>query len=84
MDSASSAMGAGVSIVLISLEGVKVEHSFKLGFRASNNEAEYEALIVGLRAVLSLGATNLEVYSDSRLVVSQVEGTFEAHGWLIT
>lgn len=78
MDSASSAMGAGVSIVLISPEGVKVEHSFKLGFRASNNEAEYEALIVGLRAVLSLGATNLEVYSDSRLVVSQVEGTFEA------
>lgn len=78
MDSASSAMGAGVGIVLISPEGVKVEHSFKLGFRASNNEAEYEALIVGLRAVLSLGATNLEVYSDSRLVVSQVEGTFEA------
>lgn len=78
MDSASSAMGAGVGIVLISPEGVKVEHSFKLGFRASNNEAEYEALIVGLRAVLSLGATNLEVYSNSRLVVSQVEGTFEA------
>lgn len=78
MDSASSAMGAGVGIVLISPEGVKVEHSFKLGFRASNNEAEYEALIVGLRAVISLGATNLEVYSNSRLVVSQVEGTFEA------
>ena len=40
MDGASSAMGVGAGIVIISPEGVKVEHSFRLGFRASNNEAE--------------------------------------------
>lgn len=70
MDGASSAMEAGAGIVLISLEGIKVKHSFRLGFRVSNNEAKYKALLTGLRATLSLGMTNLEVYLDSRLVVS--------------
>lgn len=70
MDSMSSAMGTGTSIFIISPEGVKVEHSFKLGFRASNNKAEYKALLAGLRTALSLGVADLEVYLDSRLVVS--------------
>ena len=78
MVGASNAMGAGAGIVLVSPEGLKVEHSFRLGFRLLNNEAKYEALLVGLRVVLSLGVTQLEAYSDSRLVVSQVEGSFEA------
>ena len=47
MDGASSAMGASVGIVIIIPEGIRLEHSFKLGFRASNNEAEYKALLVG-------------------------------------
>ena len=55
-----------------------MEHSFRLGFKASNNEAEYEALLVGLRVVLDLGAKEVEVYSDSQLVVNQVQGSFEA------
>ena len=59
-------------------EGIKLEHSFRLGFKASNNEAEYEALLVGLRVVSDLGAKEVEVYSDSRLVVNQVQGSFEA------
>ena len=71
VDGASSAMGAG-GIVIITPEGVWLEHSFRLGFKASNNEAEYEALLVGMRTVLDLGAREVEVYSDSRLVVSQV------------
>ena len=78
MDGASSAMGAGAEIVLVSLEGLKVEHSFRLGFRALNNEAKYEALLAGLKAPLSLRVTQLVVYLDSQLVVSQVEGSFEA------
>ena len=47
MDGASSAIGVGVGIVIITPEGIRLEHSFKLGFRASNNEAEYKALLVG-------------------------------------
>ena len=78
MDGASSTMGAGVGIVIIIPKGVHLEHSFRLGFRASNNEAEYEALLAGLRIVLDLGAWDVEIYSDSRLVVNQVQGSFEA------
>ena len=72
MDGVSSALGAGAGIVIITLEGIKLEHSFRLGFKASNNEAEYEALLAELRAVLDLGAREVKVYSDSRLVVNQV------------
>ena len=72
VDNASSALGASAGIVIITPEGIKPEHSFRLGFRASNNEAKYEALLAGLRVALDLGAREVEVYSDSRLVVNQV------------
>ena len=72
MDGASSTMGASDGIVIITLEGVRLEHSFRLGFRASNNEAKYEALLVGLRTVLDMSAQDVEIYSNSQLVVSQV------------
>ena len=78
MDSASSTSGARVGIVVITLEGIKLEHSFRLGFKASNNEAEYEALFAGLRVVSDIGANEVEIYSDSRLVVNQVQGSFKA------
>ena len=78
MDGASSTMGASDGIVIITLEGVRLEHSFRLGFRASNNEVEYEALLIGLRTVLGMNARDVEIYSNSRLVVSQVQGSFEA------
>ena len=78
MDSVSDAMRAKARIVIITPKGIRLEHSFKLGFRASNNEAEYEALLARLRVVLDLGAREVEIYSDSRLEVSQVQGNFEA------
>ena len=55
-----------------------MECSLRLGFKASNNEAKYEALIVGLRAILDLGAQDVKVYLDSRLIINQVKGSFEA------
>ena len=70
VDGASSALGAGAGIVIITSEGIRVEHSFRLGFKASNDEAKYEALLARLRAVLNLGAQEVEVYSDYRLVVN--------------
>ena len=83
VDGASSAMGAGARIVIITPEGIRLEHSFRLGFKASNNEAEYKALIVELKTFLDLGARDVEVYSDLRLVVNQVQGSFEARdSWM--
>ena len=72
MDGASSAAKTGAGIVIITPEGIRLEHSFRLRFRAFNNEAEYEALLAGLRAVLGMGARDVEIYSASGLVVNQV------------
>ena len=70
VDSASSAMRASAGIVIATPEGIRLEHSFRLGFRASNNKAEYEALLAGLRTVLGMGAQEVKAYLDSRLVVN--------------
>lgn len=70
MDGASSTMGAGPRIVIITPDGIRLEHSLRLGFRASNNKAKYKALIAKLKAVRDMGARKVKVYSDSRLVVN--------------
>ena len=70
MDGASSTMGAGAGIVIITPNGIRLEHSLRLGFRASNNKAKYKALIAKLKAVRDMGALKVKVYSDSRLVVN--------------
>lgn len=79
----SNAQGARVGIVLVSPEGVRLEHLLRLSFRASNNEVEYEALISRLKAVKKLDVQLVEIISDSCLVVSQVGGSFEVKDpWL--
>ena len=70
VDGASSAIGINVKIVIVNPEGIRLEHSFRLGFRASNNEAEYEALLTRLKTVLGMSARDIKAYSDSRLVVN--------------
>ena len=72
VDGASSAIRVGARIAIITPKGIRLEHSFRLGFRASNNEVEYEALLTGLKAVLGMGAWEVKIHSDSQLVVSQV------------
>lgn len=71
MDGASNAQGFGVGVVLESPEVIRMERSLRLGFYASNNEAEYEALMARFWATLKVGATNVEVCSGSCLVVNQ-------------
>ena len=78
VDDACNTLEAEVGIVVITLEGIKLEYSFRLGFNAFNDEAEYEALLAGLRVVSVLGAKEVKVYLDSWLVVNQVQGSFEA------
>ena len=72
MDDASSASGAKAGIVIITPKGIWLEYSFRLRFRAYNNEAEYKALLIGLKVVLGMGARDVDIYSNSRLVVSQM------------
>ena len=60
------------------LKSLGEEHTFtyKLGFPCSNNEAEYEALLVGLKAAKRLGIKKLKVFRDFELVTKQVGGTY--------
>ena len=55
-----------------------IEKSLRLDFSASNNEAEYEALLIGMVMVQRMGGKSIKLFSDSRLVVGQVKGEFEA------
>ena len=77
VDSASNIRGSRIGVVMISHEWLRLEKSLRLGFCASNNKVEYGALIAGLRAIQKLSAKEVKVFSDSKLVVSQIEGSFE-------
>ena len=55
-----------------------MEKSLRLEFSTTNNEAEYKALIVGIAMVKLLGGEMVELYSDSKLIVVQVNDDFEA------
>ena len=64
--------------MLVTLEKLVMEKSLRLGFPTTNNEAEYEALLVGIAMVRLLGREMVELYSNSRLIVGQVNGDFKA------
>ncbi|KAL0399974.1 UNVERIFIED_CONTAM: hypothetical protein Sradi_2340700 [Sesamum radiatum] len=66
--------GSKAGVVLTTLEGDELEYALSFDFKASNNETEYEALIVSIRLALDVGAKNLIAYSDSQQVTNQMEG----------
>ena len=66
------ALGSEARVVLISSDGSRLCYMIHLHFLASNNAAEYEALINGLRIAIELGAMRLYVHGDSELVIDQV------------
>ena len=78
VDGAANQRGSGVGLVLVSPEKITIEKSLRLGFLAMNNEAEYEALLIGMMMVQKMGGKTMKVYSDSKLVVGQVRGDLEA------
>ena len=80
VDGAANAQGSGIRLILISPDGIDMEYALRFGFQASNNEAEYEAVIDGLNLAHFMEADQLEVSSDSQLVVKQIEDSYEARG----
>ncbi|XP_074323167.1 uncharacterized protein LOC141660104 [Apium graveolens] len=76
VDGAVNNGGAGTGIVLVSPEGHLLIHAIHFKFYATNNDAEYEALINDLKIALEMGVRNLIAKSDSELVVNQVNGGF--------
>src|SRR5213075_2204572 len=65
--------GAGAGIMLISPTGKRLKYVLQLHFPASNNAAEYEDLLHGLRISISLAIRRVAVRGDSELVVNQVQ-----------
>ena len=78
VDGAVNQWGAGVGLVLVSPEKIIIEKSLRLGFSTTNNEAEYEVLLVEMTMVQKMGGKAVEIFSDSRLIVGQVKGELEA------
>ncbi|XP_059649894.1 uncharacterized protein LOC132295604 [Cornus florida] len=76
VDGSSNQASAGVGVVMSTPEGTKLQQSICLKFPATNNEAEYEALLAGLRLACSLQVRCLKVFSDSQLVINQVTGQY--------
>ena len=78
VDGAVNQRRSKVGLVLITPERATIEKSLKLGFSATNNEAEYEALLQGMAMVQKMGGKVVKMFSDSRLVMGQVKGEMEA------
>ncbi|GJU27456.1 reverse transcriptase domain-containing protein [Tanacetum coccineum] len=74
-DGSSCVDGCGAGVILTDPEGVEFTYALRFQFETTNNEAEYEALIAGLRMAEKMGVKNLEVSVDSKLVANQVNGT---------
>ena len=67
-----------MGLVLVSPEKITIEKSLRLSFSATNNEVEYEALLMGMIMVQKMGGKAVKVFLDSKLVVGQVRGDLEA------
>jgi ribonuclease HI len=69
--------GAGAGVLLISPKGEQLKYVLQIFSKVSNNEAEYEALLHGLRLAISLGIKRLLVYDDSAMVINQVNKSWD-------
>ncbi|XP_068304178.1 uncharacterized protein [Pyrus communis] len=78
VDDASNYKGSGAGLVLVTPDGSILKQAITLGFKASNNEAEYEALLASLRMVKDLAEKKLAIHSNSQLITSQAIGEYTA------
>jgi len=78
VDGSSNQQGSGVGIVLEGPNGVLIEKALRFGFKASNNQAEYEVVIARMLLAKEMGAQSLFVKSDSLLVAGHVTGEYQA------
>ncbi|GJR91515.1 reverse transcriptase domain-containing protein [Tanacetum coccineum] len=77
-DGSSCVDGSGAGLILTNPEGMEFTYALRFEFTATNNEAEYEALLAGLRIAARMGVRNLEANVDSRLVANHVLGEYVA------
>ena len=78
IDGSANIKGTRLGLVLKSPQGDMIVQSIRCEFKATNNEAEYETLIVGLTVAKDMNIKKINVKSDSLLIVSQINGTYAA------
>ncbi|XP_061338845.1 uncharacterized protein LOC133285605 [Gastrolobium bilobum] len=83
VDGSSNAKGSGAGMIVENPDGVALEHSLTFDFNATNNQAEYEAMIAGLLQAKEMGARRLKVFTDSQLVAFQISGEYQTKGPLM-
>jgi ribonuclease HI len=66
--------------VLFTPDGEELSSSLTLEFKTTNNKAEYEVVVAGLRLAIELGADSVELWSDSQVIVRHINGEFETKG----
>ena len=69
--------GSGAGIVLDGPDEILVEQSLRFEFRTSNNQAEYEAIIAGMNLAAEMCVQDLQIKSDSQLVINQIQGEYQ-------
>ena len=79
MHGSSNEGGSRAGLILVSLKGHRVHCALRFSFKASNNKAEYEALIAGLKLAKEMKVESLQIFSDSQLIVCQVTNECQAH-----
>ena len=67
-----------MGVVIATPDGEVLKYEVQLKFLTTNNEAEYKRILTGLRLKKALGAKNLLVQNDSKLVIEQIKGEYEA------
>ncbi|MCI38870.1 gag-pol polyprotein, partial [Trifolium medium] len=77
VDGSSNLRRSGAGVVLEGPDGVLIEQSLRFAFKVSNNQAEYEALIAGMKLAKEMEVQELKAQSDSQLVENQVAGEFQ-------
>ncbi|XP_021828686.1 uncharacterized protein LOC110769090 [Prunus avium] len=80
--SRTSNMG-GAGVIIESPQGFRTRYSFQLDFDCTNNQAEYEALIIGLEILRELGINNVSIMGDSMLVLKQLSGDYKVTSQLL-
>jgi ribonuclease HI len=78
VDGSSANQMSGIGVTLTSPEGAKFQYAIKLDFVTTNNDAEYEAILARLSIARKMGASNVEIWSDSQVVMGHIQGQFEA------
>ncbi|XP_077219631.1 uncharacterized protein LOC143853785 [Tasmannia lanceolata] len=74
VDGSSNKGGCGAGLILTGPDNFTADYALRFGFRASNNEAEYEALLAGMSLAIQTSAQRLKAYCDSQLDANQIQG----------